>query len=79
MAEVGVDVVGEIERGRTFGQIHHLPLRREGIDAIGKGFRFELVKDYVAARGIAAAVKHAPQPVDLLLKLAAVARAFFFV
>ena len=78
MAELGVDVVGEIQRGRAFGQVHDAALRRDGIDAVAEGFVFELVEDDVAAV-VVAAFDHAAQPFDLLFELFAVAHAFFFV
>ena len=78
MTELGVDVVGEVERRRTFGQIDDAALRRDGVNALAEGFVFELVKDGVAPV-VVAAFNHAPQPFDLLLELFAVAHAFFFV
>ena len=34
MAEVGVHVVGEVDRRRARGQVHHAPLRREDVDRL---------------------------------------------
>jgi hypothetical protein len=34
MAEVGVDVVGEVDRRRARGQVDHAALRREDIDRV---------------------------------------------
>ena len=78
VAELGVDVVGKVQRRRAFGQVNHAPLRRDGVNAVAEGFVFELVEDDVAAV-VVAAFDHAPQPLDLLFELFAVAHAFFFV
>ena len=34
VAEVGVDGIGEVDRGRALGQLDQLALRREGEDAV---------------------------------------------
>ena len=73
-----MDVVGKVQRRRAFGQVNHAPLRRDGVNAVAEGFVFELVEDDVAAV-VVAAFDHAPQPLDLLFELFAVAHAFFFV
>ena len=43
VADLAVDVVGEVEHCGAFGQCDHLALRREDIDFVGKKVELEVV------------------------------------
>src|SRR5690349_172962 len=40
MTNVGVDMIGKINRGRAFGQIDNIPFGGEGINTVFKDFGF---------------------------------------
>ena len=49
MADVGVHLVGEIQRGRADGEIVNLTLRSDYVDAIVQELGAELIQEILAA------------------------------
>ena len=78
VAEVGVHVVGEIDRRRARGQVDHLALRREDIDGVIEQAVAPVVLR-LAAEHLLLPGEHLAQPGDLGVELLVRLRALFLV
>src|ERR1700722_10607905 len=73
-----MNVVGEVQRGRTSWQIDNLTLGGEGVDAVFEQLAADsLQKVPVGVRGALLRLQQAPYPLDLALILGIPGAAFF--
>ncbi len=68
MAEIGVHLVGEVERRGSTREVHDLALRAERVNAILEDFRLQAVEQVRLQPRACARLEQLPQPVDLLLE-----------
>jgi len=68
MSQVGVDVVGEVERGGVPRQVHDLAPRAQRIDAVLEDLRLQAVEQVGLDAAACRRLEQLPQPVDLLLE-----------
>jgi len=66
VAQIGVQVVSKIDRGRTARQRDHLAGGREHIDVVVKEFGFERIRKLTFLRHVFAPVEQLAQPGNLL-------------
>ena len=66
VADVGVDGVGEVERGRAGGEVLHLALRREDEDLVLEQVDLERLEELGRVL-VALGLEQLPQPGHLLL------------
>ena len=68
VSHVGVQGIGEIHRGRPPGQVNHLALRREHINAVVQQFVAELFQHVAALGHVLFPFEDAAQPGDFFIK-----------
>jgi hypothetical protein len=76
MPDIGVDVVGEIEHGRAFRQVHDLALRRQQVDAVLDHFGLQTGEQRGIGFGIGLGLEHVAQAGNLALERGVAAAAF---
>ncbi len=65
--DFGMDVIGEIQWRRPVGEIDHVALRGEGVDAILCHVKTELFRNGAGISSFFVPVQHLPQPGDFFL------------